>query len=87
MTKKNETNQLTGDEKKKLKSAIHEAWPHFPLDLKKVIVEAKKHKLNIMYMIHNWAEENGNQIIVELLARKISESEAKLTQMEQELKE
>ncbi len=85
MTKENEAKQLTLDEKKKLKSAIHDAWPQFPLDLKKVIFEAKRHKLNIMYMIHNWAEENGNQIIVELLARKISASEEKLKTMEQEL--
>ena len=76
---------LTIDEKKKLKQEIHRAWPQFPLDLRRVIFEAKKHKLNIMYMIENWAEENGNQIIVELLSKKIACSEEKLKQMEQEL--
>ena len=76
---------LTTDEKKKLKQEIHRVWPQFPLDLRRVIFEAKKHKLNIMYMIENWAEENGNQIIVELLSKKIACSEEKLKQMEQEL--
>ena len=86
MTKKCEdTNCLTPEEKKKLKEEIHAAWPQFPLDLRKVIFEAKKHKLNIMYMIENWAEENHNQILVELLSRKIACAEKKLKHMEQEL--
>ena len=81
-----ETNKcLTSEEKKKLKQEIHHAWPQFPLDLRKVILEAKKHKLNIMYMIENWAEENGNQIIVELLSKKIACTEEKVKQMEKEL--
>ncbi len=85
MIKKKESNCLTTDEKKRLKEEIHLVWPQFPIDLKKVIFEAKKHKLNIMYMIEKWAEENGNQIIVELLSRKIACTEEKLKQMEQEL--
>ena len=88
MIKQNdEKKSLTTEEKKRLKQEIHSVWPQFPLDLKKVIFEAKKHKLNIMYMIENWAEENGNQIIVDLLSKKISCSEEKLKQMEQELGE
>ena len=78
-------NCLTVDEKKRLKEEIHSVWPQFPLDLRKVIFEAKKHKLNIMYMIENWAEENHNQILVELLSRKIACSEKKLKEMEKEL--
>ena len=86
MTKTTENKAgLTLEEKKKLKDEIHSVWHQFPLDLRKVIFEAKKHKLNIMYMIENWAEENGNQIIVELLSRKIQCSEEKLKKMEQEL--
>ena len=77
--------ELTQAEKKKLKDEIHAAWPQFPLDLRKVIFEAKKHKLNIMYMIENWAKENNNQILADLIARKIACSEEKLNQMEQEL--
>ncbi|MBQ3696174.1 MAG: hypothetical protein II938_04340 [Alphaproteobacteria bacterium] len=84
MTKKCES-ALTAEEKKKLKQELHTVWPQFPLDLRKVIFEAKKHKLNIMYMIENWAEENHNQILVELLSRKIACSEKKLKEMEKEL--
>ena len=86
MTKKcEETTTLTPAEKKKLKEEIHIVWPQFPLDLRKVIFEAKKHKLNIMYMIENWAQENHNQLLAELLSKKIACSEQKLKTMEQEL--
>lgn len=86
MNKKNENLQcLTNEEKKKLKEELHTVWPQFPLDLRKVIFEAKKHKLNIMYMIENWAEENRNQILLELLSRKIAHTEEKLKEMEKEL--
>ncbi len=83
MTEK--TTKLTPNEKKKLKEEIHAAWPHFPLDLRKVIFEAKKHKLNILYMIENWAKENHNELLVELLGKKISCTEEKLQTMEKEL--
>ncbi len=83
MTKK--TGTMTQEEKKKLKDEIHAVWPQFPLDLRKVIFEAKKHKLNIMYMIENWAKENHNEILVELLAKKITCTEEKLQVMEKEL--
>ena len=86
MTKNTENvNCLSMEEKKKLKEELHKVWPQFPLDLRKVILEAKKHKLNIFYMIENWAEENGNQILVELLSRKIKHLEEKLQKMEKEL--
>ena len=83
-TKEN-TTCLTQDEKKQLKEEIHRVWPQFPLDLRKVIFEAKKHKLNIMYMVENWAKENHNQILQDLLARKIAHTEEKLQLMEKEL--
>ena len=79
------TSKLNASEKKQLKEELHRVWPQFPLDLRKVIFEAKKHKLNILYMNENWAEENRNQILVELLARKIAHSEQKLQEMEKEL--
>ena len=85
--KKENANCLTQEEKKKLKEEVHKAWPKFPLDLRKVIFEAKKHKLNIMYMIENWAKENHNQILQNLLARKIACTEEKIKLMEQELSE
>ena len=85
MSKTNkETPKLTPEEKKQLKEEVHKVWPQFPLDLRKVIFEAKKHKLNILYMIENWAEENRNQILVELLSRKITHMEEKLKEMEKE---
>ena len=88
MTKiKENSTCLTTEEKKKLKEEIHKVWPQFPLDLRKVIFEAKKHKLNIMYMIENWAEENRNQLLVDLLSRKIAHTEQKLKEMEKELGE
>ena len=86
MTKTKENSAcLTLEEKKKLKDEVHKVWPQFPLDLRKVIFEAKKHKLNIMYMIENWAKENHNQILQDLLARKIVHTEEKLKKIEQEL--
>lgn len=86
MTKtKEKSNCLTAEEKKALKDEIHKVWPQFPLDLRKVIFEAKKHKLNIMYMVENWAKENHNQILQDLLGRKIAHTEEKLQKMEQEL--
>lgn len=86
MTKKNEkSNCLTTEERQQLKEEIHKVWPQFPLDLRKVIFEAKKHKLNILYMIENWAEENNNQILLKLISQKISHLEEKLKKMESEL--
>lgn len=86
MTKATENKtSLKPEEKKKLKEEIRRVWPQFPLDLRKVIFEAKKHKLNILYMIENWAQENRNQLLVELLARKIAHTEEKLKEMEKEL--
>ena len=86
MTKTNEKNsKLNPTEKKQLKEELHKVWPQFPLDLRKVIFEAKKHKLNILYMIENWAEENRNQLLLELLRRKIMHTEEKLKEMEKEL--
>ena len=82
---KNTSTCLTTDEKKQLKEEIHRAWPQFPLDLRKVIFEAKKHKLNIMYMVENWAKENHNQILQDLLKKKITHAEDKLKLMEKEL--
>jgi len=88
MTKTKENSKcLTQEEKKKLKDEIHIAWPKFPIDLRRVIFEAKKHKLNIMYMIENWAKENNNQILLELISRKIAHSEEKLKEMEKEFAE
>ena len=76
---------LTTEEKKKLKEEIHKVWSQFPVELRTVIFEAKKHKLNILYMIKNWADENHNAIISELLVKKIKHSEEKLEKMEKEL--
>ncbi len=79
------TNKLTPDEKKLLKSEIKKAWSEFPEDMKKFILETKKEKLKALYMIEGWAKENGHQTIVDLISRRIAHKEAKIQKMEAEL--
>lgn len=79
------TNKLTPDEKILLKSEIKKAWPEFPEDMKKFILETKKEKLKALYMIEGWAKDNGHQTIVDLISRKIAHKEAKIQKMEAEL--
>ncbi len=81
----NGVNKLTPDEKKLLKSEIKQAWPEFPEDMKKFILETKKENLKALYMIEGWAKDNGHQTIVDLIARKIAHKEDKIQQMEAEL--
>ena len=79
--------KLSCEEKKLLKEEIHKVWDELPKDLKKVIYETKKHKLSVMYMIENWAKENGHQVIVDLISRRIACKEEKLEKMAKELGE
>ena len=76
--------KLSCEEKKLLKEEVHKVWNQFPDDLKKVIYETKKHKLSVMYMIENWAKENGHQVIVDLISRRIACKEEKLAAMAKE---
>jgi len=82
-----ETNCLTDKEKSLLKKEIKDAWPEFPAEMKRFIYEAKKQKLQSLYMIESWAKENGHQVIVDLIARRIAHKEAKLAKIKEELGE
>ena len=89
MTKEtmDQNQKLSCEEKKLLKDEIHKVWDELPNDLKKVIYETKKHKLSVMYMVENWAKENGHSVIVDLISRRIACKEAKLEAMAKELGE
>lgn len=86
-TEMDQDQKLNCEEKKLLKEEIHKVWEEFPMDLKKVIYETKKHKLSVLYMIENWAKENGHQVIVDLISRRIACKEEKLAKMAKELGE
>ncbi len=81
------TPKLTPDEKALLKEEIHKAWDDFPTDMKKFIINVKKEKINAMYMIQNWAKEHDNQVMLDLITRRILHKEEKLQQMEESIKE
>lgn len=78
-------NKLSDDEKKLLKSEIKKAWPKFPEEMKKFILEAKKEKLKALYMIEGWAKDNDHQTIVDLISRRIAHKEEKIKMLEKEL--
>jgi hypothetical protein len=80
-------NHLTREEKDLLKEEIRGAWEEFPLEMKKYIYETKKQKLQTLYMIQDWAKNNGHQVIVDLVSRAICCKEDKLEKMKKELGE
>lgn len=79
--------KLTQEEKDLLKEELRGAWPEFPLEMKRYIYEAKKQKLQVLYMIQDWAKNNGHQVIVDLISRRIICKEEKLEKMKAELGE
>ena len=82
-----ETNCLTDKEKSLLKKEIKDAWPEFPMEMKRFIYETKKQKLQSLYMIESWAKENGHKTIVDLISRRIAHKEEKLAKLKEELGE
>ena len=54
-----DTNKLTEKEKQLLKKEVRDAWPEFPLEMKRFIYETKKQKLQSLYMIEDWAKKMG----------------------------
>lgn len=82
-----DTNKLTEKEKQLLKKEVRDAWPEFPLEMKRFIYETKKQKLQSLYMIEDWAKRNGHQTILDLIARRIAHKEAKIAKMKEELGE
>ena len=82
-----DSNTLTEREKSLLKKEIRDAWPEFPEEMKRFIFEAKKQKLQSLYMIEDWAKKNGHKTIVDLISRRIAHKEAKIEQIKKELGE
>ncbi len=78
---------LTREEKDLLKAEIRGAWSEFPLEMKRYIYETKKQKLQVLYMIQDWAKNNGHQVIVDLISRRIAHKEEKLKKIKEEVGE
>ena len=78
-----DTPNLSPDEKDLLKEEVKKVWAKFPKDMKKFIIETKKQRINGLYMIQNWAKENGNELILDLVTRKILHKEEKLHELEE----
>lgn len=81
------TDKLTQEEKDLLKEELRGAWPEFPLEMKRYIFETKKQKLQVLYMIQDWAKNNGHEVIVDLISRRIANKEEKLEKMKEDLGE
>lgn len=79
-----DTPTLSPDEKALLKREIIQSWDEFPDDMKNFIVQAQKEQINGFYMIQNWAKENGNELLLDLISRKILHKEDTLQKMETE---
>lgn len=78
-----DTPNLSPDEKALLKEEVKKVWTKFPEDMKNFIIETKKQRINGLYMIQNWAKENGNELILDLVTRKILHKEEKLHELEE----
>lgn len=78
-----DTPNLSPDEKALLKEEVKKVWAKFPKDMKNFIIETKKQRINGLYMIQNWAKENGNELILDLVTRKILHKEEKLHELEE----
>ncbi len=76
-----DTEKLTREEKDLLKEELRGAWPEFPLEMKRYIYETKKQKLQVLYMIQDWAKNNGHEVIMDLISRRIAHKEEKLEKM------
>lgn len=79
--------KLTREEKDLLKEEIRGVWSEFPLEMKKFIIETKKQKLQAMYMIQDWAKNNGHQVVLDLISRAIQHKEHSLEKAEKEIGE
>lgn len=81
----NQNEKLTPEEKKLLKTQLHEAWSELPQELKELIVEIKRQKLKSLYMLQDWAKKNGHETMLNLLSRRIACKEDKLKKMEEHI--
>lgn len=80
----NQDVKLTPEEKKMLKDEIHDSWSEFPKELQEYIMEVKRQKLKVMYMLQDWAKQNGHETMLNLLSRKITHIEEKIQKMEKQ---
>ncbi len=78
----NEHIKLTAEEKKMLKDEIKEIWSELPSELQEYIIEVKRQKLKALYMLQDWAKKNGHETMNELLSRRITCKEHKLSEIE-----
>ncbi len=83
-TSMNQDTKLTPEEKKMLKQELRDTWSELPKDLREYIIEAKRQKLKVLYMLQDWAKQNGHETMLDLLSRKIAHKEEKLKMMEQD---
>ena len=79
--------KLSQKEKELLKSEIKKAWDEFPADMKRFLIDVKKEKLKALYMIEGWARDNGHETILNLISRRIAHKEAKIKQLESEMRD
>ncbi len=75
--------KLSPEERKMLKQELMSSWPELPKELQEYIVEAKRQKLKVLYMLQDWARNNDHETMLDLLSRKIAHMEDKLQKMEQ----
>ncbi len=83
----NKHDKLTPEEKRMLKEEVRETWYELPLELRELMVEVKRQKLKVMYMLQDWAKHNGHETMTDLLSRAISHKEAKLQEIEKSLED
>ncbi len=81
----NQDSKLSPEERKMLKQELMESWSELPKELQEYIVETKRQKLKVLYMLQDWAKQNGHETMLELLTRKIAHKEDKLKKMEEEM--
>ncbi len=78
---------LTQEEKDLLKKEIRGVWDEFPIDMKKFIFETKKQKLQVLYMIQDFAKNHQKTVIYDLITKRIQHKEETLEKIKQELGE
>ncbi len=79
----NQNTKLTPEEKKMLKQEIYDSWSELPKDLREYILESKRQKMKVLYMLQDWAKQNGRETMLELLSRKIVCKEEKMKRLEE----
>lgn len=85
MKKKLTDASLTLEERQILKQEIDLAWPEFPIELKQYLIEAMQLNLKTLYMLQNWAKNNGHETMLDIVSRKIIYKEERVKHMESSL--